>query len=477
MTRTDDAIDNITYQQLTIGQTARLTRTLSGDDILAFAAVSGDDNPAHVDADYADHTLFHGVIAHGMWGAALISRLLGTVMPGPGTVYLAQTLQFRKPVRIGDELRVTARVSAKDDLTHHVELDCEIKNQTGAVVLSGVATVLAPTEPVHRPRASLPQLTLTRPHAPYAALLANAAALTPARCAVIHPCDLVALSSTLDATRRGLIIPLLLGPQQRLQALAAGAGLALDGVTLIDVPHSHAAAARGATMAAAGEVDLILQGSLQTEELMEAVRATPGLHTDRAMSHVFRVEVPLYEQVLLISDGVLNLQPTLEDKADIVQNAIDLAHALGTAEPRVALLAAQAEVSAAMPSTLDAAALCKMAVRGQLHGALLDGPLAFDHALVPAAARAAGIVSPVAGHADILIAPDLEAGSLLVKQFECLAGAAVCGVLAGARVPIALASAAPRAGARIASIAMARLLAHTVALPSATPAAVDVYPS
>ncbi|MFS2138745.1 bifunctional enoyl-CoA hydratase/phosphate acetyltransferase [Duganella sp. Dugasp56] len=461
MNESDDTIQNITYDELSVGQNARLSRRLTKEDILAFAAVSGDVNPAHVDPEYADHTLFHGVIAHGMWGAALISRLLGTALPGPGTIYLAQTLQFLKPVRIGDELRITATVTAKDDVNKHVLLDCEIKNQTGAVVLTGVATVIAPGEKVRRPRAQLPQLNLSQAHTHYAGLLARAAPLAPLRCAVVHPCDGPSLCGALDAAQHGLIVPLLIGPRERLRSVAEAAGRSLEGVTLVDVPHSHAAAARGAAMAAAGEVDMMMKGSLHTDELIAAVLAEPALRTARRLTHVFHTEVPLYDKVLLISDGALNIQPTLLDKVDIVQNAVDLAHVLGIAEPRVAILSAVETVTPKMPSTLDAAALCKMAERGQIHGALLDGPLAFDNAISPSAARAKGIVSTVAGHADILIAPDLEAGNLLAKQLEYLAGAAVCGVVLGARVPIALTSRADGAAARTASAALALLLAHS----------------
>jgi len=456
----DDLIENITYDELQVGQCARLSRTLGKDDIAAFAAVSGDVNPAHVDPEYADKTLFHGVIAHGMWGAALISRLLGTVLPGPGTIYLSQTLQFLKPVRIGDELRITATVTAKEKEKKHVLLDCEIKNQNGAVVLTGVATVIAPTAKVRRPRIQLPSLSLSQVHADYASLMAAAAPLAAVRCAVVHPCDEASLRGALDAGVHGLIVPVLVGPQARLRAVAEAAGLALDGVELVDVPHSHAAAARAAAMAAAGEVEMLMKGSLHTDELISAVLAEPKLRTARRLSHVFRIEVPLYDKVLLISDGALNIQPGLAEKVDIVQNAIDLAHALGTAEPRVAILSAVETVTSKLPSTLDAAALCKMAERGQISGALLDGPLGFDNAISPVAARAKGIASAVAGHADILIAPDLEAGNLLAKQLEYLAGAAVCGVVLGAAVPIALTSRAGNAAARTASAALALLLAH-----------------
>ncbi len=456
----DEMIENVTYAEMTIGQSARQTRTLCKDDIAAFAAVSGDDNPAHLDAAYADKTLFHGVIAHGMWGAALISRLLGTSLPGPGTIYLAQTLHFLKPVRIGDELRITATVIAKDDLSKRVELNCDIKNQTGALVLSGVASVIAPSDKVRRLRNHIPQLHLFDPQARFGSLLERARGLAPLRCAVIHPCDPESLKGALAAAAHGLIIPVLIAPAAKLNAVALEAGVTLDGVEIVDVAHSDAAAERGAAMAAAGEVELMMKGSLHTDEMMRAIVATPALRTKRRLSHVFRFDVPMYDKVLLISDAALNIAPTLMEKADIVQNAIDLAHVLGTPEPKVAILSAVETVTPKIASTIDAAALCKMADRGQIKGALLDGPLAFDNAISPAAARIKGIRSAVAGQADILIVPDLESGNMLAKQLEYLAGASACGVVLGATVPIALTSRADDATSRVASAALALLLAH-----------------
>jgi phosphate acetyltransferase len=458
---TEEFIENVTFDELRVGQSARLSRTLSQEDIAAFAAVSGDVNPAHVDADYARDTLFKGVVAHGMWGAALISRLLGTVLPGPGTIYLAQTLQFLKPVRIGDELRVTATVGAKETAKKHVMLNCDIKNQTGALVLTGVATVIAPSEKVRRPRAHLPAFCLAPAADPYAGLRQQVGTLAPVRCAVVHPCDIASLRGALEAARLGWITPLLVGPAARLRALAAEEGLSLDGADLVDEPHSHAAAARAAALAADGAVEMLMRGSLRSAELIDAVLAVPGLRTKRRLSHVLRLEVPTYGKALLVSDGVLHIQPTLADKVDIVHNAIAVAHALGEARPRVALLSAQETVNPQMASTIDAAALCKMADRGQIDGALLDGPLGFDSAISPAAARADGIVSPVAGQADILIAPDLESGDLLARQLRYMAGAAACGVVVGAAVPIALTDRADAAPARAASAALALALAHS----------------
>ena len=352
-----DWLENITYDELQIGQSARLLRTLTLADIQAFAAVSGDTNPAHLNAEYANDTLFHGVIAHGMWGGALISALLGTQFPGPGTIYLDQVLHFTKPVRIGDTLAVMATVVAKNDANQHVELDCQVSNQKGVSVLHGTARVLAPTQKVRLPKPNVPQIQLFDPEARFHDLLAKANQIAPARCAVVHPCDIESLSGAMDASQRGLIIPVLIGPESRIRHLAREAHLELKGVEIVSVPHSHAAAAKAADMAACAEVEMIMKGSLHTDELIHAVLARPELHTGRRMSHVFRFDVPLYPKPLLITDAALNIRPNLQEKTDIIQNAIDLGHALRFQEVRVAILSAMETVNPKVPSTVEAGAL------------------------------------------------------------------------------------------------------------------------
>lgn len=280
----------------------------------------------------------------------------------------------------------------------------------------------------------------------------------PVRCAVVHPCDAESLIGALDAAQAGLIDPVLVAPSAKLQALADSLGRSLEGLHCEAAAHSHAAAQRAAELAASGQVQALMKGSLHTDELMQAVLAQPALRTERRMSHVFRIDVASYPKPLLVTDAAINIAPDLATKADILRNAIDLAHALGVPQPRVAILAAVETVSAKMPSTIDAAALCKMADRQQITGAVLDGPLAFDNAISAEAARIKGITSAVAGQADILLAPDLEAGNLLAKQLEYLAGAAACGVVLGARVPIALTSRADTASARVASAALLAVL-------------------
>jgi phosphate acetyltransferase len=455
-----DLIENTTYDELSIGQSATLTRTLTLNDIRAFAAVSGDTNPAHLDPAYAEQTLFHGVIGHGMWGGSLISAVLGTQFPGPGTIYLHQDLDFTKPVRIGDTLQVTVTVSTKDDLKKRVELQCEVRNQHDEIVLRGMARVMAPVQKVRRPKIATPQIRLFDPVERLNTLLSLADSLQALRCAVVHPCDPESLAGALDAASRGLIVPVLVGPTAKIRAAAVSGNLSLDGIELVDTPHSHAAAEQAAAMAARGEVEILMKGSLHTDELIHAVLMHKELATGRRLSHVFRFDVPMYPKPLIVTDAALNISPTLLEKVDIVRNAIEFAHIMGNPNPKVALLSAVETVNPAIPSTLDAAALCKMADRGQITGAMLDGPLAFDNAVSAHAAQIKYIVSPVAGDADILVAPDLEAANMLAKQLEYMAGASGAGVVLGARVPIALTSRADGPAVRMGSALIALLVAH-----------------
>ena len=461
----DAWLENHPYDAIQIGQTARMVRTLTLEDIQAFAAVSGDTNPAHLDPEYANATLFHGVIGHGMWGGALISSVLGTVFPGPGTIYLEQNLHFSRPVRIGDTLNVTVTCTAKHDDKKTVDLDCTLVNQKGERVLYGVAKVMAPKEKLRMPRIEAPHISVFDPDTRHKNLLAMGAHLAPVVCGVVHPCDADSLQGALDAHRAGLIQAVLIAPEKKLRALAEQAQIDLTAPELkniqwVDVAHSHAAAQVAAQMAADKQLEALMKGSLHTDELIHAVVMQPGLRTARRMSHVFRFEAPMYPKPLYITDAALNISPSLTDKADIAQNAIDFARIMGVAEPKVAVLAAVETVNPNMPATLDAAALCKMADRGQIKGGLLDGPLAFDNAVSPHAADIKHIASAVAGHADILLAPDLESGNMMAKQLEYLAGASGCGVVLGARVPIALTSRADSATTRSASALLAKLVAH-----------------
>ena len=455
-----DLVENTTFDELTVGQTASLVRTLTLQDIQAFAAVSGDTNPAHLDPAYAADTLFHGVIAHGMWSGALISGLLGTEFPGPGTIYVDQELHFQRPVHVGDTLVVKATVRAKNPANQQVELDCDVSNQRGERVLHGLARVVAPTRKLKLPRVTAPRIQLYDPEARLKELLARGAHLAPVRCAVVHPCDTESLQGAVDAANLGLIVPVLVGPSTRIRQLAADAGMDISGMQLVDTEHSHASAEAAAALAAQGDVEALMKGSLHTDEMVHAVLGQRALRTGRRMSHVFRFDVPAYSKPILITDAALNIHPSLPEKVDIIQNAIDFAHVMGVAAPKVALLSAVETVNPAIPSTLDAAALCKMADRGQIKGGVLDGPLAFDNAISAHAAHVKGIRSPVAGDADILAVPDLESGNMLAKQLEYLAGASGSGIVLGARIPIALTSRADGPAARVASALLVKLVAH-----------------
>ena len=459
-------IQNHPLAELRIGDTASLTRTFTRDDVETFALMSGDVNPSHVDAEFAASDRFHGIVAHGMWSAALISTVLGTELPGPGTIYLGQDLQFHKPVFLGDSVRVTVTVSAIDDASGHAPratLHCEVVNQRNEIVVEGNAQVIVPTDKIRRPRAHLPKLELRDPGVKLRALVDQARVAqvghAPLAMAVVHAVDAVSLGGTVDAAQAGLITPFFVGPEARIRAAAEAAHIDISPYRLIATEHSHAAAMQAVAMARSGEVQALMKGSLHTDELMHAVvDAQDGRRTARRISHVFVVDAVNWPTLQLLTDAAVNVVPDLEAKRDIVQNAIDLAHALGMAQPKVAILSAVETVTPKIPSTIDAAALCKMADRGQITGGVLDGPLAFDNAVSAAAARTKGIVSPVAGLADILVAPDLEAGNMLAKQLEYLAEAKVAGIVLGTRVPVVLTSRADLPDARMASCALAVLL-------------------
>jgi phosphotransacetylase/acyl dehydratase len=456
----DTMIENRTFDEIVIGDSASVSRTVSQRDIDLFAVVSGDVNPAHMDPAYAETDMFHKVIAHGMIGAGLISNVLGTKLPGPGTIYLGQDLRFLYPVSIGDTITATLTVAEKRPEKGNLVLQCRCVNQNGETVITGTAHVRAPTEKVRRPRIELPGVQISR-HERFRTLLARAAGGEPVSTAVAHPCDASALGAATEAARAGLIRPILVGPKSKIIRAAERAGADIAAFRLIDVPHSDAAATEAVALVRRGEASLLMKGSLHTDELLRAVLASDsGLRTERWISHVYLMDVPSYPRPLLLTDAVVNIAPDLARKRDIVQNAIDLAHVMGIEMPRVAILSAVETINEKLRSTLDAAALCKMADRGQITGGLVDGPLAFDNAVSPEAAAIKGIISEVAGQADILVVPDLEAGNMLAKQLTFMAGADAAGIVLGARVPIILTSRADSERTRIASCAVAVLIAR-----------------
>ncbi|MFY9314819.1 MAG: bifunctional enoyl-CoA hydratase/phosphate acetyltransferase [Burkholderiales bacterium] len=453
-------IENKTYDEIRVGDSASLQRTLTERDIQLFAVMSGDVNPAHVDPEYAKNSMFHEVIAHGLWGGALISTVLGTLYPGPGTVYIDQSLHFSRPVTLGDTLTVSVTVKEKFDRTKHVVFDCQCTNQDGRTVIRGQAEVLAPSEKIRRHRAQLPEVRLHDTAQRYRHLIELSKGMPAIDMAVVYPCHVESLGGALSAAEAGLIRPVLVGPKDKIEAAARELGADISPYPLVEADNGRAAAQKAVEMARAGKVQALMKGSLHTDALMGAVVASDsGMRTDRRVSHVFFMDVPAYSKPLLITDAAINIDPDLQAKRDIAQNAIDVAHALGIQTPRVAILAAVETVDPKMRATVDAASLCKMADRGQITGGLLDGPLALDNAVSLTAAKTKGIVSSVAGQADILMVPDLESGNILAKQLEYLADAAGAGIVVGARVPIVLTSRADAAPVRVASCALALLLA------------------
>ena len=303
-------------------------------------------------------------------------------------------------------------------------------------------------------------ITLTQSGHHHCEFVRQAQGLEPLVTGVIHPVDDVSLSGAIEAAKEKLIVPVLIGPENKIRAAATQAKLDITPYQIVPTEHSHAAAAAGVAMACEHKIEALMKGSLHTDEFMGAIVNEPNLRTARRMSHVFIIDVPLYPRPLFVTDAAINIYPTLSDKRDIVQNAIDLAQALGNASPKVAILSAVETVTDKIKSTLDAAALCKMADRGQITGGILDGPLAFDNAVSFEAAKTKGINSPVAGQADILVVPDLEAGNMLAKQLEYLANAQIAGIVLGARVPVILTSRADKTPARLGSCAVALLLAR-----------------
>ena len=456
-----DMLENITFDELAIGQSAELRRRLTEREITLFAAVSGDVNPAHLNKDYAQQSPFHGVIGHGMWSGALISAVLGTQLPGPGTVYIAQDLHFTKPVHVNEEITARVTVTEKHEGKHVVKLACLCTNSKGETVLEGTATVLAPTQKLRVARPQVPELIL--PHDHYRGVMDYARQLGRIKVAVVHPVQDNVITAVLEAIDEQLMDPILIGPAARIKQACSACGVESSRFTIIYAEHSHAAAVKAAQMAATGEVDAIMKGSLHSDELLGAiVSSASGLRTERRVSHAYIMDIPTYSKPLIITDAAINIAPTLEEKADICRNAIDLWHVLFAhlpRDPKVAILSAVETVTSRMPSTLDAAALCKMADRGQISGGVLDGPLAFDNAISPHAAADKGITSPVAGDADILLVPNIETGNALAKQMIHLGQAEAAGIVLGARVPVILTSRADSTRTRLFSCAVAIALA------------------
>ncbi len=450
-------VSNVTFDEIEVGRTVSISRPVTETEVQAMVLLSGDTESWDVGPDSSKGR--DSATAQAVGAEAILSMLLNRRLPGPGTRILAQDLRFEGVIGLGAE--VTASVTAREKRTDDaiVVFDCRVA-QGGQALVAGSVTVKAPTRRIAYDEVATPQLILRHNDA-FTKLLRRCEGLAPVSCAVVHPCDRDSLLGPVEAARRGLIIPVLIGPEAKIRAVADAEQIDLSGYRIVPTEHSHAAAEKAVAMARAGEVESLMKGSLHTDEIMAAVvPSAAGLRTARRISHVFLMDVPAYPRVLLVTDAAINIYPTLDDKVDIVQNAIDLARVLGIAIPKVAILSAVETVNPKIQSTVDAAALCKMADRGQISGGVLDGPLAFDNAVSEEAARTKKIVSPVAGKADILLVPDLEAGNMVAKQLQYLAGADSAGIVLGTRVPIVLTSRADSVRTRLASTAVMALVAN-----------------
>ena len=463
-----DRRENHTFDELSVGQSVSLTRTLTAETsehlALAAGAFDIDASAAHVTASNG----FQSLANAGGWASSLVASVLATTFPGPGAQWVRGSFDILHALAPGDVVTLALTVTAKSE-GRRVALDCRAACANGEPALRGEVEVIAPAEKSGFGLASGAPAEPREKGRRYRRLLDMARKLPPLRVAVVHPVDDVSLLGALEAHREKLIEAVLVGPEARIRKAAESAGLDLAGLEIVATPHSHAAADAAVALARAGKVEALMKGALHTDELMHAVvDPVNGLRTARRITHVFAIDAPSYNRALFITDAAVNINPTLMDKRDIVQNAIDLAKALGILVPHVAILAAVETVSPDMRSTLDAAALCKMADRGQILGGVLDGPLAFDNAISLEAARAKQIVSPVAGRADILVAPDIEAGNMLAKQLVYLADADMAGIVLGARVPIVLTSRADGTLARLGSCAIAQLWARRASGPAPT---------
>lgn len=448
---------NVIYEEIEIGASATAERVVGTTEVEALLLVSGDVVPFHVgEGEIGDRDeLYVDAVA----AEAIISGLLERRLPGPGTRIVSQKFDFDGRIRVGDLVRATVTVKLKHPERRRVLFECRVE-AAGHPILQGEVVVEAPQRKAEFPEMERPEFIVRRNDV-FLRLLRRCEPLAPVTCAVAHPCDRDSLLGAIGAARRNLIVPVLVAPAAKLHSVALALGVDISGYRLVDTEHSHASAAAAVALARNGEVDTVMKGSLHTDEIMGAViSSTNGLRTERRVSHVFVMDVPAYDRMLFVTDAAINIEPTLREKADIAQNAIDLARSLGVETPKVAIMSAVETVNPDLQSTIDAAALCKMADRGQITGAILDGPLAFDNAISEFAARTKSIKSPVAGKADILLVPNIEAGNMLAKQLQYFAGADSAGIVLGARVPVILTSRADNVRMRIGSAAIAKLLVH-----------------
>ncbi len=449
------AIRNKTWAELKVGDTASIERSCSVQDLFLFAHVSGNLNPLMLpSAEGSPEKIVP--VAPAMWVGSLVSAVLGNLLPGAGTLYRSQNLRFLRRVHVGDKVKVTVTCREKREEPVAV-FDTVVEGVDGQVVCEGAAEVEAPTATQVTEARDLPALIVdTVDH--FGKLVALAAQLPPLKTAVVCPEDHNSLSGALLSARNRLIEPILIGDPERIRAAAKALDADISPFSLVAVSDPHAAAARAVAMVLDGHANAVMKGDIHSDALLaEVVKKDGGLRTHRRISHVFAMDVPSLDEILYISDAAINIAPDLMTKVDIVQNAVDLARACGLEKPRVGVLSAVETINPAMPSTLDAAILSKMSERGQIRDAIVDGPLAMDNAIDMEAARTKGIASLVAGQANVLIVPNIEAGNMLAKELTFVARAEAAGLVVGAKAPVMLTSRADNDRARLASCALAQL--------------------
>lgn len=451
-------IKSIPLDALKVGMSAVQSRLCIADDLYVFARSSGNLNPMHLPDHDGDGDGQKEAIAPSMWFGALISSVLGNQLPGPGTLYKSQSFEFLDRVHAGQTVTVGVKITeiSPDGL---VTLDTWVERDDGTRVAQGEAKVIAPKKSTSHDVKDVPGLTVRR-HQHFDRLLELAEPLPDIPTAIIAPEEEKSLGGVFLAADHTLIKPILVGCADKIAQTAAALGRPDHGFEVIDEPDHTAAAARAVALVGEGRAQALMKGYLHTDVLLKAViKKEAGLRTKRRLSHVFVMDVPGLNHLLLVTDAAINITPDLKTKADIVQNAIDLALTIGIDEPRVAVLSAVEKVNPDIPSTLEASALSKMADRGQIKGGKVDGPLAMDNAIDLGAARTKGVKGDVAGRANILIAPNLEAGNMLAKELTFLAHAEAGGVVLGAKVPVILSSRADDDQSRLASCAVAALYA------------------
>lgn len=452
------SVRNTTWDELQVGATASIERVCTVQDLYLFAHVSGNLNPLMLPGE-SQAAVRTEAIAPSLWVGSLISAVLGNLLPGPGTLYRSQSMRFHARVHPGDRLRIEVCCIEKRERPL-AAFSTRVVKADGTLACDGTAEVEAPTQTIVTEPHELPEIVVQQ-HDHFARLVQEARRLPALRTAVVCPDDRNALGGAVLSAKEGLIVPVLVGDVARIRAAAQELAVDIAAFELIDVADHREAAMRAVGLVNEGKAGAIMKGNVHSDELLaEIVKKEGGLRGHRRISHVFAIDVPTLDHLLFITDAAINIAPDLPTKVDIVQNAIDLAQACGVAAPRVGVLSAVETINPSIPSTLDAAALAKMAERGQIKGGLVDGPLAMDNAIDVVAAKTKGIGSLVAGHADILVVPNLEAGNMLAKELTFVARAEAAGLVVGARAPVMLTSRADPDRARLGSCALALLYDH-----------------